>query len=134
MKRKRLKPILCMSVIVIIIVLVVNFTVPEKLIRLRVDRVEVNQIEYTVVSWSLCPFRMGFLSENVHLFKQIGDQWMEVPSKAFLYHDVGVNLPPFYRGSSKFVPYEALEPGTYKLCFYYHMNGSKIAESVFQVE
>ena len=135
MRRIRWKTTLCMVAAVVFIVAAVNFTIPDKLIRLHVDRVEPTQIEYTLASWSFRPFVTGFLEESVFVFKQVDNEWNAVPPYATFRHDIGVNMPPFYHHTFVFEPEESLEPGIYKICFYYHIKGSsKTTECVFEVK
>ncbi|MBR4411208.1 MAG: hypothetical protein IKT31_07800 [Firmicutes bacterium] len=133
MKSKGVKAALFSAVAVIIIMLAVNFTVPEKLIHLRVDNVTPERVEYTVISWSVRPFITGFSDEDVFVFRQSGDSWEPLPSNPVFHHDIAVINRPFCRFSYKYDLDEPLEPGVYKMRFEYYMKGSKTAECVFEV-
>ena len=133
MKSKRLKTVLFIAAAVIMRVLAVNFTVPEKLIHLHVDNVTPERVEYTVISWSVRPFITGFPDEDVFVFRQSGESWEALSSNPGFHHDIAFTNRPFCRFSYKYDLDEPLEPGVYKMRFDYYMKGSKSAECVFEV-
>lgn len=135
MKRKWLKLAVCVIGTAVILMLAINLTTPEKLIRLRIDSAGSERIEYAVVSWSIRPFTTGILDENITLFKQMNGDWIFMRNGEYLRHDIGFTMRPFCRVSSAFIPDDPLEPGTYKLGFHYNINGRGMdAETMFEME
>ena len=107
-----MKRTLCVSGIILILILVINLTIPEKLIRLRIDCASPDGIEYTIVSWSIRPYTTGFLEENITLFRKVNDDWISTRTEGYLRHDIGIHYPPFSRVEAEFYPEEPLETGT----------------------
>ncbi len=129
------KKILCVIGIIVIIILIINLTIPEKLVRLRIDSAEPYQINYTIVSCSIRSYVTGFLDESVTLLKYADDQWVPMPAEERLHHDVGLNHPPFSRVKAEFVPDKPLEAGIYKLCIDGYIGGKKMeAGAAFEIK
>ncbi len=133
--KRREKKFLYMLGILAVIILAVNLTIPDKLVRLRIDSAEPEKIEYTIVSWSVRSYVTGFLDESVTLLKYADDQWVPMPAEERLHHDVGLNHPPFSRVKAEFVPDKTLEAGTYKLCIDGYIGGKKMeAGAAFEIK
>ncbi len=130
-----MKRVLCTAGIILILILVINLTIPEKLIRLRIDSASSDGIEYTIASWSIRPYTTGFLDENITLFRKVNDEWISTRTEGYLRHDIGIHYPPFSRVDAEFTPEEPLEAGTYMLRFHGHVNGREFeAEAEFEID
>lgn len=128
------KKVLIAIIVMLTVILVINFTIPEKLIRLRIDSAAPEKIEYTIGSWSIRPYTTGFLDENITLFRQVDGEWVSTRTEAYLRHDIGVLYPLFSRVEAEFIPEIPLEEGTYMLCFHGHVSGREFkAETEFEI-
>lgn len=128
------KKVIFVIAVIMALILVINFTVPEKLIRLRIDSAVPEKIEYTIVSWSIRPYTTGFLDENITLFKLEDGEWVSTRTEDYLRHDIGIHYPPFSRADAEYVPEMPLENGTYLLRFHGHVSGRVFeAETEFEV-